>query len=126
MAYSEEVKKLAETLKNSGLAASMTDALERAQSMVGKKKAEEQKEEPFEKKEDAAQTTLGEVKDPVEKEATNESAETEEELKKEEVFTNKPAPKNSEEKQEGPNNQKKVDYSKEKKVDLTKVFDVNK
>jgi hypothetical protein len=114
MEYSEEVKKLAETLKNSGLAASMKDALERAQSMVGKK--EEVKEEPFEKKEDAAQTTLGGVKE--KKEEIKESPEPKEELKKEEVFTNKSDKQKSD--------QNKVDYSKEKKVDLTDVFDVNK
>ena len=80
--YSEEVKKLAETLKNSGLAASMVDALERAQRMIGKK--EEKKEiveEPIEKI-DATQTTLDDVKG----EVTIEEASEEEVMKKEEVF----------------------------------------
>ena len=129
MEYSEEVKKLAETLKNSGLAASMRDALEKAQSMLSKKEVKE-KEEPFEKKEDAAQTTLGEVKEK-EKEEIGESPETKDELKKEEVFTNNPN------KQKQESNQNKINYSivpnsssrartKEKKVDLTEVFDVHK
>ena len=117
MEYSEEVKKLAETLKSSGLAASIEDALKKAQSMLGKKEAEEKiKEEPFERGTDAAQTTLGEVKEAEESNITAESPETEE-LEKEEVFTNNPG--NGEK-------QNKVDYSKEKKVDLNEVFDVNK
>jgi len=118
MEYSEEIKKLAETLKSSGLVASMKDALERAQNMLGKKEAEKEekiKEEPVEKTTDAAQTTLGEVKESEEKEVI-ESPETEE-LKKEEVFANKPDKKRE---------SNKVDYTKEKKVDLTEVFDVNK
>ncbi len=129
MEYSEEVKKLAEILKNSGLAASMKDALERAKSMLGKKETKK-KEELFEKREDAAQTTLGEVngikdsKNPSEikekKEEIEESPEPKEELKTEEVFTNKA----DKQKQESPQN--KVDYSKEKKVDLTDIFNVNK
>ncbi len=43
MQYSEDVKRLAETLKSSGIADSLKDALEKAQSMLGKK--EIQKEE---------------------------------------------------------------------------------
>ena len=126
MKYSEEVQKLAETLKNSGLSASMTDALERAQKMVGGK--EEQKEEVKEVKEekgpekgiDASQTTLGDVKGPEDK-LIEEATETTEELAKEEVFTNKSGPKKEE-----PSAKKEVDYSKEKKIDLSDVFDVNK
>lgn len=131
MEYSEEIKKLAETLKNSGLAASMRDALKKAESMLGKKEAKKEepevKEEPFERETDAAQTILGEVKEPEEKKVVEESSEAEEELKKEEVFTNNPTREiANEEKQEGLSNKKKVDYSKEKKVDLNEVFDVNK
>ncbi|MBW2989613.1 hypothetical protein KY358_04830 [Candidatus Woesearchaeota archaeon] len=39
MVTSEEIQQLAETLKNSGLAASMEDALERAKSMLGQTEA---------------------------------------------------------------------------------------
>lgn len=106
MEYSTEVKKLAETLKNSGLVASMADALERAQSMLGKKeviKEPEAREEPF-KKIDSAQTTLDEAKESEEINEPEEALEVEEqkikgfltsgyndseELKKEEVFVNK-------------------------------------
>ncbi len=122
MEYSEEVQKLAETLKNSGLVASMEDALKKAQSMLGK---EEEKEEPFEKSKeeaekpaDTAQTTLSDTKEP-KKAVIEESPEEEEGLKKEDVFTTQKETK------EAPN-EKKVDYSKEKKVDLTDVFNVNK
>ncbi len=115
--YSEEVEKLAETLKNSGLSASMEDALLKAQSMIGKK--EEIKEEIVEKEEDVAQTTLGGVNAPQVKESVQESSETGDELKKEEVFTDKTASEEvSEGKQERPTNQKKID--------LTEVFNVNK
>lgn len=123
MAYSEEVKKLAETLKNSGLSASMTDALERAQNMIGRKEAkrDEVRVVPAEKRIDITQTTL-DVSE-VEGNKVEESTETGGELKKEEVFTNKP---DAEQKKEEPFNQKKVDYSKEKKIDLSDIFNVNK
>jgi len=130
--YSKEVEKLAETLKNSGLAASMPDALERAQSMIGKKE-EKVREEPVEKKTDAAQTTLGELKDGKEATEPEESPEEEKELKKDEVFSNNP---NNETKQRS-SNQNRVNYSivpnsssrartKEKKIDLSDIFNVNK
>lgn len=133
MAYSEEVKKLAETLKNSGLAASMTDALERAQNMIGGKEPKEVpeiKEVPVEKRVDIGQTTLGEVGE----KTVEEFTETDGELKKEEVFKNK---SDVEQKKEESSSQKKVDYSivpnssskartKEKKIDLSDVFNVNK
>ncbi len=119
MEYSEEVKKLAETLKNSGLSASMEDALRRAENMLGKKEAET-REEPVKRKIDAGQTTL-QAENLEEKDGIDESPELQEELKKEEVFADKGV--SSEEKQE---TQKNVDYSKEKKIDLSDVFDVNK
>ena len=104
MEYPEEVKKLAETLKNSGLAASLKDALEKAQSMLGKK--ESKKEDPVKKTGDTAQTTLSEVNETTEKAEIDESPESENELKKEEVFTHS-----------------KSD-DKEKKVDLSEIFKV--
>jgi len=121
MAYSEEVKTLAETLKNSGLAASMSDALERAQAMIGVNEkvndAPEVKEEPKVEPVDNAQTTLSD-NEPEIKEGVQEVPEVNdtEEMKKEEVFTNKPA----EEVKEEPNK------PGQKKIDLTEIFDVNK
>lgn len=100
MEYSQEVRKLAETLRNSGLAASMVDALEKARSMLGKRVEEETKEESFKEEIDATQTTLDEVKKSEEK-VIDDS----EELKKEEVFVNKT---DTEQKKED-SNQKKVD-----------------
>ncbi len=125
MAYSEEVRKLAETLRNSGLSASMTDALERAQSMIGRRETKEEpevREVPVGKRIDITQTTLGDVSEVGEK-PVDEFTETEGELKKEEVFTNK---LDAEQKKEEPPNQKKADYSREKKIDLSDVFNVNK
>ncbi len=119
MAYSEEVKKLAETLKNSGLAASMTDALERAQTMIGinekingtdKVNGTEVGEERQETKPvDNAQTTL--KSEPEIKEIKEVVPEVNEpEMNEEEVF--KPAVK---------------EPSKPgKKIDLTEIFNVNK
>lgn len=121
MEYSEEVQKLAETLKNSGLAASMEDALKRAESMIGKKEESfEKSEDAVEKPVDTAQTTLGNTKEP-KKAVIEESPELEEGLKKEEVFTNKTENTNKEKSE----NQKNAD-SNDKKVDLTKIFNVNK
>lgn len=119
MEYSEEVQRLAETLKSSGLVASMRDALERAQNILSDK--EVRKEEHVKKTMGIEQTTLSEVKVGEEKEVIEESSEVQEGLKGEEVFTNK-ADSAAEEKQEM---QKKVD-SREKKVDLSEVFNVNK
>jgi hypothetical protein len=110
MKYPEDVQKLAETLKNSGLAASMTDALERASMMLGKK-VDKPKEEPM-KKPEPSQHTL-------EPKSVEESPPPEEELKKEEVFATKPV-------EEAPDVQEKVEYSKEKKIDLSDIFNVNK
>ena len=120
--YSEEVKKLAETLKNSGLAASMEDALKRAESMLGKK--EDEKEKPLEKSRkeekpaDTSQTTLGETKEP-KKIKIEESPEEEEEIKKEEVFTKKSGNTNTE-------NTKNTSSNNQKKIDLADIFNVNK
>ena len=117
--YSEEVKQLAETLKSSGLAASMVDALERAQRMVGKD--EEPKEVIKEPKEevlvpkDPAQTTLGNVDEKI---TIEESPEEETELKKEEVFAEKEEPE-----QEKKTEEKKLDP---KTYDLNEIFNVNK
>jgi predicted negative regulator of RcsB-dependent stress response len=119
--YSDEVKKLAETLKNSGLAASMTDALEKAQSMIGTNEAmqagktvedvkSEESAEPVKPVEDldVAQTTLGnEEKD------VNESVETVDEIKQEEVFVDKVETEKNPE-------------SSQNKIDLTEIFNVNK
>lgn len=124
MAYSEDVKNLAETLRNSGLSASMTDALERAQNMIGRREAKEEpevREAPAEKKMDVTQTTL-DVSE-AEENRVEEFTETDGELKEDEVFTNKP---DAELKKEEPSTQKKIDYSKEKKIDLSDVFNVNK
>lgn len=120
--YSEEVKRLAETLKNSGLAASMTDALERAQNMVGNKKAEEKVEEEPVRSEDVAQTTLNTVKEKedVEINESEEVAKDAGEIKKEEVFTNKEEITVEEAEPE------KKPEQKQKKIDLTDVFNVNK
>ena len=113
--YSEEVKKLAETLKNSGLAASMVDALEKAQSMVGTNEAmkEGKTVEPVEPEEDldVAQTTLGNIKE--KEKNVNETVETEDELKEEEVFADKV------ETEQKPK-------SSQNKIDLTEIFNVNK
>jgi len=136
--YSEEVKKLAETLKSSGLAASTEDALERAQSMVGKKDVKEEvteeKEEPFEQPTDAEQTTLDDVKVKEASDVAGESTEPKKELENEEVFTNKSdtEPKADEEPKKtgvdpsiAPNSSKKS-QTKQEKIDLTDVFNVNK
>ena len=134
--YSDEVKTLAETLKNSGLAASMIDALERAQTIIGgtmsKPKEEVVKEpikepikEPVKETEDVAQTTLeGEGNTEVNLSGikaveASESIEIEEGLKEEEVFTEK-----TEQKQES--NQDNTQTSQQKKIDLTEIFNVNK
>ena len=116
--YSDEVKKLAETLKNSGLSASMTDALEKAQSMIGTneamkagktvEQAESAKSVKPEEELDVAQTTLGNVGRDV-----NESVEIGDELKEEEVFTDKVETENKPE-------------SIQNKIDLSEIFNVNK
>ena len=116
--YSDEVKKLAETLKNSGLAASMVDALEKAQSMVGTNEAmkegktveDVESAEPVkpEAELDVEQTTLGnEEKD------VNESADTENEMSEKEVFADKAETE-------------KKPESSQNKIDLTEIFNVNK
>lgn len=129
MHYSEEVKKLAETLRSSGLVASMEDALKRAQSMLGKDEARtepEAGEEPF-KEIDSAQTTLGVVNGDMGKEEANEPENDleAEELKTEEVFKNKPDNEaNIEKEPEGPSN-KDADI-RPRKIDLSDIFNVNK
>jgi len=110
--YSEEVQNLAETLKNSGLAASMTDALERAQGIIGKKEEAPVDDGP---KDDVEQTTLDvDNQEPVVKESP-------EELNEEEVFANQPDD-SSQDKQETVDNSTKS----KQKIDLTDVFNVNK
>jgi hypothetical protein len=116
--YSDEVKKLAETLKNSGLAASMTDALEKAQSMIGTNEAmqagktvedvkSEESAKPVEDL-DVAQTTLGNAEKDV-----NESVDTENEMGEQEVFADKVETE-------------KKPESSQNKIDLTEIFNVNK
>ena len=115
--YSEEVKKLAETLKESGLAASMMDALQRAQSMVSIKsqntdQIKVEKEKHFGKEENGPQTklndnnskeemTMGEFAAEEQKTASFPTLESDDsEEPKEEVFANRPSEINIEENQE--------------------------
>ncbi len=114
MATAEDIKNLAETLKKSGLAASIQDAIKRAKQML-EKKGEEKTEEP--KKIDETQVTLTEIE---KKEEKPEKKTEEEKLKKEEVFSTTTTEKEQEKEK------KKLDYSAEKKVSLSKIFDVNK
>ena len=123
--YSDEVKALAETLKNSGLAASMIDALDRAQAIIGVKSPGPEtkkavKEEPAEVEIDPSQTTLSKVNNSEENSVEpSESIEIEEGLNEEEVFTEK-----TEQKQES--NRNNTSNSQQKKIDLTEIFNVNK
>ena len=123
--YSDEVKALAETLKNSGLAASMIDALDRAQSIIGVKGPKPEtkkavKEEPAEVEIDPSQTTLSKANNPEENDAEpSESIEIEEGLNEEEVFTEKTEQKQESNRNNSPNSQ-------QKKIDLTEIFNVNK
>jgi len=116
--YSDEVKKLAETLKSSGLAASMVDALEKAQSMIGTNEAMKEGKtveqvEPVKPEEDldVAQTTLGNIKK--EENNVNESVEIGDELKEEEVFADKVETE-------------KKPKPIQNKIDLSEIFNVNK
>ena len=135
--YSEEVKRLAETLKNSGLSASMSLALEKAQEMIGKKEPKEKVQKEESVKIDVQQTTLSDVPDASEPENAVDNAEEEDsdEIRIEEVFKN--AEDNSRESQDSSNDlsiseQSSFEQSsrkvqpKEKKIDLTNVFNVNK
>ena len=135
--YSEEVKRLAETLKNSGLSASMSLALEKAQEMIGKKEPKEKVQKEESVKIDVQQTTLSDVPDASEPENAVDNAEEEDsdEIRIEEVFKN--AEDNSRESQDSSNDlsiseQSSFEQSsrkvqpKEKKIDLTDVFNVNK
>lgn len=138
--YSEEVKKLAETLKNSGLAASMIDALERAQDILGvnekvnsaRKIAEE--ENVAKLMNNRSQTTLNNVEKPKNNmempksnfgvlKVSEPSSDVEvsevddsEGMKAEEVFTNKPVEPV----------EKKPNKPEQMKIDLTEIFNVNK
>lgn len=115
MEYSQEVRRLAETLKSSGLVASMVDSLERAQSMLGGK---EESNEEIKKEKDAEQTTLDRINKPEEKDEAKEYSDAQEGLNKEDVFKNKPEAEQTgnEEKQEG----------LQKKADSSRIFNVNK
>ncbi|MBW2975637.1 hypothetical protein KY366_08005 [Candidatus Woesearchaeota archaeon] len=122
MRYSEDVKRLAETLKNSGLAASMPDALERAQSIIGKKEEPKEKIEEREKPEENPNKAFEEaLNEPEREEEAGESPEPQEELKKEEVFTSRPGNQ-----AQAGNNRPSPAAPQQKKIDLSEIFDVNR
>lgn len=105
----EEIEQLAQSLKNSGLAASMEDAIKKAEEMLKKKnkgqaikvdkpKTEEVKEEP--------------------EESAEEPEDSEEEVKKEEKQTELFVTKEAEE----DINKKEPTEEEKEKTDLTKMF----